>query len=305
MQYLSSYTVEKHADVARALASLRSPADGLRADTFVTPKGFFARFVWPDRPAETSAKLGGLVGALHNQHSELNLKPVEKNSPEWNSIFHGWSEDLESAGAIEGIFSAHFPKRVSWVESERDRGGRIAAKLRIEGVGETTPPPPQTPPSLRAGWRGSSGEVSLHLFWKDSMAIPPGPLSSADLVAFQASVGEIFQWAGRRIRSVLDILYQRLKALYGGRFRGLYVFGSYARPDAGIELPESSDLDLALILSDFENLYEERARFGDLVADLSLEHRLVISVVPVAEPDFREGRTNFSRVISEYAIPVI
>jgi hypothetical protein len=62
---------------------------------------------------------------------------------------------------------------------------------------------------------------------------------------------------------------------------------------------------VALILSDFQNLYEERARFGDIVADLSLEHSLVISVVPIAEADFRESRTNFTRVISEYAIPVI
>jgi predicted nucleotidyltransferase len=286
------------------LASLRSPADGLSADTFTTAKGFFARFIWPDLPVGTSTKLGGLIGALHARHPELNLKPVEKNSPEWNSIFHGWSEDLESAGAIERVFSAHFPRRVSWVESERDRGGRIAAKLRIEGLGETTPPPPETPPSLRAGWRASPGEVTLYLFWKDSMAIPPGPLSPADLGAFDASVREVSQWAERRIRPVLDTLHQRLQALYGGRFRGLYVFGSYARPDAGIELPESSDLDVALILSDFANLYEERARFGDLVADLSLEHSLVISVVPVSEADFREGRTNFSRTISEYAVPV-
>jgi uncharacterized protein len=304
MQALSSYSSSKHADVARALASLRSPAEGLSADTFVTPKGLFARFVWPDLPTETSAKLGGLIGALHAKHPGLGLKPLERDTPEWSSVFHGWSTDLESAGAIERAFSAHFPKRVSWVESERDRGGRIAAKLRIEGLGEIPSPPLDTPHPLRAYWRRSSGEVSLHLFWKDSMAIPPGPLSLADLEAFDASVKEICHWAERRVRPILDTLHQRLKALYGGRFRGLYVFGSYARPDAGVELPDSSDLDLALVLSDFENLYEERARFGDLVADLSLEHSLVISVVPVAESDFREGRSNFGRVISEYAVPV-
>lgn len=286
------------------MGSLRSPAEGLSADTFVTAKGLFARFVWPDLPTETSAKLGGLIGALHARHPELGLKPLERDAPEWSSVFHGWSTDLESAGAIERVFSAHFPKRVSWVESERDRGGRIAAKLRIEGLGETAPPPPDAQPSLRAGWHSTSCEVSLQLFWKESMAIPPGPLSPADLVAFEASVREISHWAERRVRPILDTLHQRLRALYGERFRGLYVFGSYARPDAGIELPDSSDLDLALVLSDFDNLYEERARFGDLVADLSLEHSLVISVVPVAESDFREGRSSFGRVISEYAVPV-
>ena len=75
-------------------------------------------------------------------------------------------------------------------------------------------------------------------------------------------------------------------------------------PDAGIDLGENSDLDVALILSDFDNLYDERKRIGDIVYDLSLEHVLVISVVPIREADFREGQTNFTRVISSYAIPV-
>jgi predicted nucleotidyltransferase len=242
------------------------------------------------------------VDAFRAQHPEL--RPVLAGTPEWDAVFHGQRSDSGSALAIAEAFTKHFGERVLWVESEKDTRGRIAAKVGIEGLGETTAPPPETPPPLRAGWRASLGEVSLHLFWKDSVAIPPSPLSPADLGAFEASVREISQWAERRIRPVLDTLRHRLESLYGERFRGLYVFGSYARPDAGIELPESSDLDVALILSDFENLYEERARFGDLVADLSLEYSMVISVVPVAEADFREGRTNFSRVISEYAVPV-
>ena len=96
----------------------------------------------------------------------------------------------------------------------------------------------------------------------------------------------------------------RLAALYGERFRGLYVFGSYARPDAGSDLGENSDFDVALILSDFDNVYEERERFSDFIYDLSLEYGLVISVIPIQEADFREGRTSFTRNISQYAIPI-
>ena len=104
--------------------------------------------------------------------------------------------------------------------------------------------------------------------------------------------------------TTLDTLNARLQPLYGERFKGLYVFGSYARPDAGIELSIDSDLDVALILSDFDSPFEERERYGDIVADLSLEHSLVISLVPLREADFREGHTNFTRVISAYAVPV-
>jgi predicted nucleotidyltransferase len=304
MQALSSYSHEKHPQVARALASLQNPAEGLIADTFVTPKGFFARFVWPDLPLEMSTKLGGLIGALHKRHPEFNLKPVEKSSPEWDAVFHGWREDLESAAAIEKAFRTYFPNRVLWVESEKDGRGRIAAKCRIEGLGDATPPSPETPPALRAAWRPPLGEISLNLFWKDSSALPPPNLSESDQRALQSSLGMIFEWAERRIRSVLNALHDRLVRLYGDRFRGLYVFGSYARPDAGIELPEDSDLDVALVLSDFENAYDEIKRIGEATYDLSLEHGLLVSVVPVREADYREGLTNFARVISSYAVPV-
>jgi predicted nucleotidyltransferase len=148
------------------------------------------------------------------------------------------------------------------------------------------------------------GEVLLHLFWRDSSAVPLGVLTDSDTVAFQQSANEVFRWAQQRIKPILDTLHDKLSELYGERFRGLYVFGSYARPDAGIRLPESSDLDVALILSDFENVYNEIQRIGDVTYDLGLEHGLGISVAPIREADYREGRTNFTRVISEYSIPI-
>ena len=302
MQALTSYNPENRSLAESALVSLQDQAQWLTVAACYSARGMFVCFVWPDWPPMLAQELGSRVKEFQAEHREL--RPVQAGTHEWDAVFHGWRSDQESATAIAKAFTKQFGKRVVWVESQKDTRGRIAAKLRIEGLGETTPPPPETPPLLREGWRDTAGEVSLQLFWQNSMAIPPGHLSDMDHAAFNASIREISSWAEGRIRPILDTLQKRLKALYGERFRGLYVFGSYARPDAGIELPASSDLDLALVLSDFGNLYEERARFGDLVADLSLEHSMVISVVPVSEADFREGRTNFGRVISEYAVPV-
>jgi len=302
MQALSSYGAENRSLVERALVSLQDQAQWLTVAGCYSARGMFVSFVWPDWPPTLAEELGARVKGFQSEHPEF--RPVQAGTLEWDAVFHGWRSDSDSASAIAAAFARHFGNRVRWVESEVDSRGRISARAMIEGLRAAPPPPPGAAPSLRARPRISSSEVTLDLYWKDSIVTPPGPFSIADLRAFEASVGEISQWAERRIRPILDTLHQRLKALYGERFRGLYVFGSYARPDAGIELPVSSDLDLALVLSDFENLYEERARFGDLVADLSLEHSLVISVVPVAESDFREGRSNFGRVISEYAVPV-
>ncbi len=147
-------------------------------------------------------------------------------------------------------------------------------------------------------------QISLQLSWKDSFAVPAGPLSERDTEAFVASTQEVYRWAEQRVRRILDTLHDKLRDLYEERFRGLYVFGSYARPDAGIELPQDSDLDVAVLLSDLDNPYDEIKHLSKVTSDLSHEHRPLVSVVPLREADYREGRTNFARVISEYAIRV-
>ncbi len=281
MQALSSYNPDKHSVIQPTLQALEEQykLQGLTAGSYFSQRGLFARFVWPDWPEEISKKLAEKVATFHTQH---HLLPIEKGSEDWNAVFRSWRSDGPSVSAIAEAFRNHFGKRLLWVESERDNRGRIAGRCMVERL----------------------GEITLHLFWRDSSAIPLGTVTDSDREAFQSSVKKIFEWAQQRIRPVLDALHDRLKDLYGDRFRELYVFGSYARPDAGIELPIDSDLDVAVILSDFDSAYKEIERIGQVTSDLSLEHGLVISLIPVRQADYEEGRTSFTRVISEYAIRV-
>jgi uncharacterized protein len=254
---------------------------GLETAFLFSEHGWIASFVWPDWPPKRSQEMREVVEAFHRDHSEL--VPITEDSDAWRALNRGVRSDPTSAERVAECFGRHFPGQVDWTRSEKNTRGTIEAKCSIQGL----------------------GVASINLSWRSFKAYPPGPDNNyQEMQAYQEAVKEVFAWARRRIQSILDTLQDKLKALYGERFRGLYVFGSYARPDAGIELPVSSDLDLALILSDFESPFEERERYGDLVADLSLEHSLVISVVPIREADFRGGTTNFTRVISEYAIPV-
>jgi uncharacterized protein len=281
MQALSSYNPDKYPMVGPALRALENREQGFTAASHFSRRGVFARFTWPDWPESLSRQIAGRVEQFHVDHREL--QPVKGGSEDWTAVFRDCRTDPESVAVIAEAFSRYFGNdRVAWVGSERDARGRTGGRCKIEGL----------------------GEVALHLFWRDSSAVPFGVLVDSDREAFQQSVNEVFRWAQQRIKPVLDALHDRLRELYGERFQGLYVFGSYARPDAGIELGEDSDLDVALILSDFENGYDELKRFGHITSDLSLEHSLVISVVPIREADYKEGRTNFTRVISEYAIPV-
>jgi len=280
MEALSKFDMAQYEAIEERLKGLRDPDAFLSAHQAFSANGPVVRFGWPDWPEDLSLKLKKVVDDLHR--SVPFLKPVVPDTEEWNSVIQGWRSDPESAKAIGDAFSAAdcFDGRVQWVFSRRDRRAKIAASCQVK--------------DLRP--------IALDITWQGCLAIPSDSLSAADRASLTAAVERVSQWAGRRINTILEELRVRLKALYGERFRSLYVFGSYARPDAGSDLGENSDLDVALILSDFDNIYDERERFGDITYDLSLEHGLVISVVPIREIDFREGRTTFTQVISQYAV---
>jgi predicted nucleotidyltransferase len=280
MEALSKFDIAQYEGIEEKLKALRAAHPFLWANQAFSANGPVVRFGWPDWPEDLSLKFKKVVDDLHR--SVPFLKPVAPDTEEWNSIIQGWRSDPESAKAIGEAFSASdcFDGRVQWVFSRRDRRAKIAASCQVK--------------DLRP--------ISLDITWQGCLAIPSDSLSVADRASLTAAVERVSQWAGRRINTILEKLRVPLATLYGERFRGLYVFGSYARPDAGDDLGENSDLDVALILSDFDNLYDERERFGDIVYDLSLEYGLVISVVPIKEADFREGQTTFTQVISQYAV---
>ncbi|MGH9432863.1 MAG: nucleotidyltransferase domain-containing protein [Terriglobia bacterium] len=280
MEALSQFDLRDYEKVEEALKSVRDADAFLNADAVTLAGGAAVRFGWPDWPELLRQQLRAEVDVLH-QRVPL-LRPVAEDTKEWAVVFQAWKSDPESAKEIGEALSESFPGRVRWVFSRRDSRGRVSATGAIEKL----------------------GNVSLDLSWKGVSAIPAGQASREDMTALSGAIEKLTAWAGRKITPVLEQLRDRLANLYGDRFRGLYVFGSYAKPDAGIQLPESSDLDVALLLSNLDSPYDEIQRFGDIAADLSLEHGLVISLHPIREADFRQGRTNFTRVISDYAIAV-
>ncbi len=278
----SQYDPKTEATLLSLLAlefGLKSQAKGLIAETLTSAKGSFVRFVWADWPPRLSKELELGVKGFHQSHRGLH--PIQMGSAEWDAVFRGSRPDPEGAEAIARIFEKYFPGRLDWVESQRDLRGRISGWLSVRDM----------------------AQIGLDLSWKHSYGSGAGG-SPEDMQTLRRCLHEVDAWAGRRIKPILDALKDRLQRLYGDRFKGLYVFGSYARPDAGIELPIDSDLDVALILSDFANAYDEIQRISDITYDLGLAHGLVISVIPIREVDYQTGRTNFIRVISEDAVRV-
>jgi predicted nucleotidyltransferase len=100
------------------------------------------------------------------------------------------------------------------------------------------------------------------------------------------------------LAQVVEKLCAGLKELYGDRFRGLLLYGSYARGD----FREGSDIDLLLLLDGPVNTVEEIIRLEPVKWPLSLANDVVLSVMPTSLQAYQQGQTNFLRVISQEAV---
>ncbi len=89
----------------------------------------------------------------------------------------------------------------------------------------------------------------------------------------------------QKIDDVLKDLAGSLQGLYGGRYRGLVLYGSHAREEA----VEGSDLDLLLLLEEPVEVGREIRRSSKIVASLSLEYDVTLSLIPVSIENYRES----------------
>jgi predicted nucleotidyltransferase len=95
-------------------------------------------------------------------------------------------------------------------------------------------------------------------------------------------------------------LERELRNLYGPRFRGLLLYGSYARGEAD----EGSDIDLLLLLSGPVDPVQEILRLGPLKWPLALAHDIVLSVVPVSQEAFQTSPDLFLSTVRQDAVAV-
>lgn len=90
---------------------------------------------------------------------------------------------------------------------------------------------------------------------------------------------------------ILGELSTGLKELYRERFVGLWLYGSQARGDASPE----SDIDVLLVLTRLDRPALEIDRYAGILADLNLRHGVLLSVIPVAQPELLEASGPFWR----------
>jgi len=101
-----------------------------------------------------------------------------------------------------------------------------------------------------------------------------------------------------RVRNLMSELKGGLLHIYGERLRGVYLYGSYARG----EEDDESDVDVLVILSEFENYGAEVDRTSQLASNLSLKYGVSISKVFFRERDWTSGDTPFLLNVREEAV---
>ena len=102
------------------------------------------------------------------------------------------------------------------------------------------------------------------------------------------------------IQKLLRELKQGLIRLYGERLKGLYLYGSYARGD----FQEGSDLDVLIILNDFERAPLELQFTDDLMGDLSLEYLITVSPMFMREKDWLTAEKPLLRNVRVEGMPI-
>ena len=103
-----------------------------------------------------------------------------------------------------------------------------------------------------------------------------------------------------KINELLADLKKGLVKLYGNRLKGLYLYGSYARGDQR----EGSDLDVLVVLTDFERAPIELKRTDDLMGNLSLEYLITISPMFMRETDWLLADKPLLRNVRVEGVPV-
>jgi predicted nucleotidyltransferase len=102
-------------------------------------------------------------------------------------------------------------------------------------------------------------------------------------------------------QQVLEIAVKVRKELeksYVQRLCGVYLYGSAARD----QLTPDSDIDIAIVLDEIQNRFEEHERTAQLGSNVSLEYDTLVTFLIVSKDDYEKGRFAVHRNIKEEGI---
>jgi len=102
-----------------------------------------------------------------------------------------------------------------------------------------------------------------------------------------------------KLSEILDTLRSGLADLLGDQLEAVYLYGSHARGEA----TSDSDIGVVIVIQDDFDYGEMLDRTINLVADLSLEHDVVISRAFISKERFENEMSPFLMNVRREAVP--
>ena len=90
-----------------------------------------------------------------------------------------------------------------------------------------------------------------------------------------------------------------LVRIYGDKLKGVYLYGSYARGD----YREGSDVDVMILLMDYQNYWDELNRTSQVMQDVALKYDLLVSRIFMTEDKWKKSETPLLRNIHQDGQP--
>jgi predicted nucleotidyltransferase len=103
----------------------------------------------------------------------------------------------------------------------------------------------------------------------------------------------------KKIDRIIKEFKEKNEKLYGSRLKGIVLYGSWARGES----TEHSDIDLAVILEGEVIPGKEIDKMIDIITEIGLKYRTLISVYPVSENIFYTTKSPLLINIRKEGIP--
>jgi predicted nucleotidyltransferase len=104
----------------------------------------------------------------------------------------------------------------------------------------------------------------------------------------------------KRLQTILVALKKGLQKLYGPRLKGLVLYGSYARGEASLD----SDIDVAVVLDGYGDVWTEIRCYGGLVQRLCLRFNVLIALFVVGEAEWSSRQSPILINIRQEGVPL-